>query len=252
MKTLSLGNFDCDVDVCATAEGWLVAGVPVVGNQRQQLELQWFDRGGAVLGSRAVYTGTPDGGTFARLAPAGAWIWLAHRAIVNGGMQATVRRVYPDRTVVTDADGVLGPADGPLALSGDYVAWHDSKAGRVYGHRLAVPLGPRLPMRVALPSVVGTGLAYLDGAWPVMVDDNRDSLPGLIDPVRRFGIVVGKNQRGGIEVRTGGPHGTLLPSQDTGDPRAAMNEHGEFAAVCWGGPGARLVLFSKADLVTTS
>lgn len=252
MKEIPLGNVDADADVCRTSKAeWLAAHVPVVGVTRQPLKLEWFNAKGIRQATAHVFTGTEDGGALPRLAPTSGWIWLAHRAVVNGVMQATVRRIWPDRSVTTEADGVLGVADGPLALSGDWVAWHDSKAKVIYGRRLTVPLGPRVTLRAADPSVVGTGLSHMDGEHPVTVTENNAApyaLAGMSDAVRREGIVTGQNPKGGIEVRTGEnqPQGTLLAGQFTNQPRGARDGDA-MAAVHWGS-NARLVLFTVADL----
>lgn len=245
-EPIFLGDWDAAPDVCQAPEGWLVAGVPIAGGKRQPLKLQWHDRLGTVLAHLDVYTGTEDGGVNPRLVQAGERIWLAHRAIVDTVMQATLREIVGHNV---RQSWVLGPADGPMALSGDYVAWQDIRWQKVFGRRLTIPLLPQIQLR---HETRPTGLSRMDGAQPVFIDEDRLSVPGMLNPVRVFGLVVGEGPTGGIVVRTGEgkPRGTLLAGQICGTPRGARNDDGEYAAVCWGGPGARLVLFSAGDLTT--
>lgn len=250
MNVIPLGNLDDCPDVCATENGWLVAGVTVLivngHEERQPGQLMWFDRDGNLTATEEFYTGTKDGGASPRLAPAGPYIWLAQRALTDGILQATLRRL---EGLAVAATTVHGRADGTLALNGDWLAFQDSPAGVVRGLPLLLPLGPSVILR---NETRPTGLSRMDGTWPKFVDEDRDSVPGMTNPVSRYRIVVGEAPDGGIAVRTGvgKPQGTLLPGEFTNTPRgAAQWNEDAFAAVCWGGTGAKLVLFTTADLI---
>jgi hypothetical protein len=254
VRAILLGNCDADIDVCSTDDGgWLTADVPVAaGGKRQPLRLRWWDRAGKLLHTKAdIFTGTDEGGNYPRLAPVGGYIALAHHAMFDGKYQATLRRIYPDRTVVTDPDlPVLGEALGSMALSGDWFAWQDTNH-QTWGRRLTVPLGPQTLLR---PETRPTGLSRMDGSWPRFVDEDRALVPGMLNPVQRYGIVVGEKPdapgepNGGIVVRTGEgqPQGILLKGENTPTPRGAR-AGADMAAVHWGA-NARLILFTAADL----
>lgn len=244
-----LGDWDDAPDVCGMDDdlgGWYVAGVPIDEDDvRQQLRLQRYDAIGTLLSYSDVWTGQDQGGVNARLARVDGGAWLSYRAVVDEVMQVCLRRVTG---IAVGAPEILGRADGPHVINGDWLAWQDIPAGKVFGR----PLNTTSKATVVLRHETRpTGLSRMDGAWPVFADEDRESVPGMYNPVRTNGLVVGEHPAGGIATRChGGQVGRLLPGEITGGPRPAWGKVLDtFAVVCWGGPGARLIIFMGSEVV---
>jgi hypothetical protein len=239
-----LGDGDV-ADVCAVEAGFLMAYVPIVAAVRQQLRLAWFDIAGTRLYSLDLPTNQIQGGVGPRLCTGHGRTWLAYRANIGGLMMAVLREVV-GMSVTEPRE--FGRADGQMALSADWFAWQNIPAGVTLGLNLVTG-----EARTLRHDTRGNGLSRLVGDRAVFIDEDLAAVPGMLTPCWAGDAIVGEGPVGGIAVQFGTPPvhlaGTLMPGTICGTPRGAQRKAGEYAAVCWGGPGVRLVLFSPADVL---
>lgn len=233
-------------DICWCGDGWLVV-YRLLGGPLVLVDLA---PDGGERSRQTLDTGSAEDSTFARLATWRARQLLAIRAFRTGGWVAELREVTAARIgPVWPAGAVHNPdhpfGNAPVCLSDEgWFAWQDADTQSVEGLYLAT--GEASTLR---PEIRPTGLSRLVGRQPVFVDEDRASVPGLLNPVWAAGVIVGEDPNGGIRAKTAGREGVLLPGEETMTPRVAAAGDGRFAAVTWGKPGVRFQLFVESELV---
>lgn len=221
--------------IAADTLGWIV---PLQDEADGELKLLQLDEEGE---RRVPDVTLPAGGGNAFpvvwVDPATWHTWIAWRHEQIGGIVLNV---------TTSDQKFLGWVFGnsPIAI-GDGVVWYQGDAGYGLRFRFMTSLEDEHPSFV---SGRPTGLAGVNAQGvPLLVDDVRLTVPGMVNPQRAGRCVVGENADAGpdrnIARLDDGREAVLWPAWTSRVPQIATDGRG-FAVVTSGAPGARMVILT--------
>jgi hypothetical protein len=230
--------------ICADPRGWLVvwqeAGTLVLAqlhpNGQRRVPDTPIDCGGVPNSFPRVYRDARNAS------------WLAYRE-----NPSNLGRLL---NLTTGQRYELGLVHGnyPIAFGDDCVVWH---ASETFQRKMAALTDPSRRLTMVGSFGAGTGLSHIAGGKVLGLDELRTSEPGMVNPQRAAGCVVGENADAGpdrnIARLEDGRECALWPGVASFMPQIAKRgseisaEPETWAVATYGGPGPRLALLADAD-----
>lgn len=236
-----------DVALEPNGRGWLIVREGDPKSPGYIVVLSWQGADMTGLHEFARYPVPGGSPAFPRIYAHDGLVWVAYHDGTIGHL----------RCLTTGTHERLDPCQNnePIAFGAGYVAWQGAAADGWPVSRMHLTTG----VVVDAGHGQGTGLAYVgDRGWVVLVDDNRLSEPGMVNPVRAGGLIVGEDPDPANRDNLGalwslaGKRGTLWPSTPCLTPRCAVA--GSLVAVTtWGqGAGVRVFVGTADELPTVT